>query len=75
MHISIKPPSCSVRSDYINEKGNFTINCQAAADCRYFFFHVVVKWQGSVHDTRIFPNSSLNLLLRDKIIPTCPRLL
>ena len=68
-YIRIKQPSCSARSDYINRKGNFTINCQAAADCRHCFFDVVVKWPGSVHDARIFSNSSLNLLLRDKIIP------
>ena len=31
-HIRIKQPSCSARSDYINRKGNFTINFQAAAE-------------------------------------------
>ena len=74
-HIRIKQPSCSARSNYINRKGNFTINCQAAADYRYCFFDVVVKWPGSVHDARIFSNSSLNLLLRDKIIPAFPRVI
>ena len=71
-HTRIKQPSCSARSNYIKRKGNFTINCQAAADYRYCFFDVVVKWPGSVHDARIFSNSSLNLLLCDKIIPPCP---
>ena len=74
-HIRIKQPSCSARSDYINRKGNFTINCQAAADYRYCFFDVVVKWAGIVHDVRIFSNSSLNLLTSDKIIPPCPRVI
>ena len=36
---------------------------------------MVVKWLGSVHDAQIFSNSSLNLLLRDKIILPCPRVI
>ena len=74
-HTRIKEPSCSARSNYIKRKGNFTINCQAAADYRYCFFDVVVKWSGRVNDARIFSNSSLNLLLCDKIIPPCPRVI
>ena len=74
-HIRIKQPSCSAHSDYINRKGNFTINCQAAADYRYCFFDVVVKWPSCVHNAQIFSNSSLNLLLRDKISPPCPRVI
>ena len=41
-HIRIKQPSCSTRSDYINRKGNFTIDCQAAADYKYCFFDVII---------------------------------
>ena len=57
------------RSDYINQKGKFTINCQAAGYYRYCFIEVVVKWPGSVHDARIFSNSSIKLLLQGEIIP------
>ena len=56
-HIRIKLPSCSARNEYINRKGNFTINCQAAADYRYLFFYAVLKWPRNVHDARIFSNS------------------
>ena len=42
-YIRIKQPSCSARLYYINRKGNFTINCQAAEDYRYCFFDVVMK--------------------------------
>ena len=30
-----------------------------------------MKWPKSVHDTRMFSNSKLNYLLRNKEIPTC----
>ena len=36
---------------------------------------MVVKWLGNVHDAQIFSNSSLNLLLHDKIIPPCLRVI
>ena len=57
------------RSDYINQKGKFTINCQAAAYYRYCFIEVVVKWPDSVHDAQFFSNSSIKLLLPGEIIP------
>ena len=62
-------------SDYINRKQNFTINCQVAVDYIYCFYEVVVKRPGIVHDTRIFSNSSLSLLLHDKTIPLAQELL
>ena len=68
-HVRIKQPSCSAPSNYVNQKGNYTINCQAATDYRYCFFDVAGKWPVSVHDARIFSNSSFSLKLRDRIIP------
>ena len=57
-HIRTKQTLGNARSDYVNRKGNFIINCQAAANYRYCFFDVVVEWPGSVHDVQIFLNFS-----------------
>ena len=66
--LTVQPSENS--TDCINRKGCYTLNYQAVADHRYCFTNVLIKWPGSVHDARIFPNSSLNQQFRDGAIPS-----
>ena len=42
-HIAIKGPSVTFSSDFVNRKGHYTLNCQAATDYSYHFFDVVIR--------------------------------
>ena len=68
-HIPIRQPNQNYL-DYINRKGFTSINVQALCDYRFCLLDVVVKWPGSVHDSRIFLQSNLNRKLRNKFVPS-----
>ena len=62
-------------TDYVNRKGNFTLNCQGTVGYNYCFIDVLIKWPGSVHDAWVFANSALNKIFRDGSIPECERII
>ena len=51
--------------DYISRKGRYTENIQAVADYRYYFTDAMIKWPGSVHDTRMFSAASFSNDIRN----------
>ena len=57
-HIAILAPTEN-HTDYVNRKGYHSILMQAVVDCNYLFRDVVIGWPGSVHDPRMFSNSTI----------------
>ncbi|XP_054159754.1 putative nuclease HARBI1 [Oppia nitens] len=67
-HIQILASGVSNREIFRNRKGCITINVQAICDANLRFTNVVVRWPGSVHDSRIFNNSEICAKLVNKVI-------
>ncbi|XP_066928363.1 putative nuclease HARBI1 [Clytia hemisphaerica] len=57
-HIPIKQPT-EVPHDYFSYKMYYSLNCQAICDAYGRFIDVEIKWPGSVHDARVFANSTV----------------
>ncbi|XP_037866933.1 putative nuclease HARBI1 [Bombyx mori] len=58
-HIPIKNPSRARGEIFRNRKGWFSINVQIICGPQMEIYDIVVRWPGSVHDSRIFNNSRL----------------
>ncbi|XP_065061675.1 uncharacterized protein LOC135688686 [Rhopilema esculentum] len=68
-HIEINQPNDNY-TDFLNRKGRYSFNVQAVCNYQYLFIDVVIQWPGSVHDARVFGNSSISHCLRSGKIPT-----
>jgi len=67
-HIPLKrPPQNS--QDYFCYKQYFSLNMQAICDSKGYFMDVECKWPGSVHDAKMFANSSINHKMKTGQLP------
>ena len=70
-HLSIKAPVKNPEN-YVNRKGFHSIVLQAVCDHRMRFTDCYVGWPGSVHDSRVFTNSDICLMIEQNPIDFCP---
>ena len=67
-HVPIRRPVVNSQ-DYFCYKQFFSLSVQAICDCRGYFMDVECMWPGSVHDAKVFANSSINMKLRNTTLP------
>ena len=68
-HIPIVCPS-EHSHDYLRYKRFHSLNVQAVCDYKGAFMDAECKWPGSVHDAKVFANSSICKCLRSSDLPT-----
>nr|XP_047141418.1 uncharacterized protein LOC124816319 [Hydra vulgaris] len=67
-HVQIKRPIKNGQ-DYFCYKQYFSLNVQALCDSKGYFIDVECKWPGSVHDAKMFTNSTINKKLIKGTLP------
>ena len=68
VHILICAPELN-HTDYYNRKGWYSMIVQAIVDHEYLFRDICVGWPGSVHNARVFVNSSIYKKITEDSIP------
>ena len=68
-HIPIKTP-VTRPDDYFCYKQYYSLNVQGICDYRGIFIDVECLWPGSVHDAKVFANSSVNKRLINGTLPS-----
>ena len=50
---------------YVNRKGQFSLNCQVVVNHRGAITHLSCRWPGSLHDSRVLQESNMQQVLID----------
>ena len=64
-HVQIKVNGEENIERFRNRKGKVTLNIQAICDANMKFTNMVIRWPGSVHDSRIFRTSEIRFKLEN----------
>ena len=67
MHIPLAAPNVNAEQ-YVNRKGDITINTQLVVNHRGAITNVVARWPGSIHDSRILQESRLQHVLENHML-------
>ncbi|CAF4955530.1 unnamed protein product [Pieris macdunnoughi] len=70
-HIRILSPGGDNAELFRNRKDTFSINTQAVVDAELRIRDLVARWPGSVHDSTIFNNSRLKVLIESQQLGNC----
>ena len=62
-HVEIEKPRL-FGDEYVNRKNYCSINVQGICDQNNVFINIDARWPGSVHDSRIWKNSSVREIMR-----------
>ena len=68
IHAQITAPK-EYKAEYVNRKGQHTINVQVVFNQNYKFIDVVAQWPGSMHDAQILRESPLFPLFEGGHVP------
>lgn len=71
-HFVIQRPSLNASSYYSGRKKIHSFNIQIACDAFGYIVNLVTGWPGSVHDSRVFRNSTLFRLAESRSILNGP---
>ncbi|XP_029341344.1 putative nuclease HARBI1 [Acyrthosiphon pisum] len=67
-HVPIKSPGADNAEMYRNRKGWMSLNVQIVCGPKMQIFDIVSRWPGSVHDSRIYNNSRVKLLIESNAL-------
>ena len=66
-HINVRVLNGDDAGLYYSHKGFTSINVQVVCDAKLQITHIVCRWYGRAHDSRIFHNSTIKTILQRQL--------